>query len=128
MENILLILPYEDMRDRLSALLARSGYAWRSDRMPEEFAARLRSFVPDLAVLDEQLPADEIEAWSRVITGLSPNTRLLDISRYPEAERRTVVSAHGYVEEPFEDDDFLSTVRRVLAAKKSPEPTLPRPS
>lgn len=128
MKNILLILPDDDRRARLGALLEGKGYACRADHMPDQFAASFKSFKPDLAILDEQLPSHEIEAWSRVITGISPETRLIDISIETPAERRKVVSAHAYIEEPFTDDEFLSTVRRVLAAKTTPEPALPKPS
>jgi DNA-binding response OmpR family regulator len=126
--NILLILPDEDMRQRLGELLEASGYACHADQMPDEFAVSFRSFKPDLAILDEQLPSEEIEAWSRVITGISPNTRLLDISRSTPNTRSKVVSAHGYVEEPFTDEEFLAEVRRVLDARKTPEPALPSPA
>jgi DNA-binding NtrC family response regulator len=125
--NILLILPDRQMVERLSALLQSAGYRCHADRMPEQFASSFKSFKPDLAILDEQLPADEIEAWSRVVTAISPETRLIDISIATPAERRKVVSAHAYIEEPFTDEEFLSTVRRVLAAKETPEPALPKP-
>jgi DNA-binding NarL/FixJ family response regulator len=88
--------------------------------MPEEFADATVSFKPDLVIIDEQLPADDMQAWARVITGLSPETRVLDLSIHSDESRRLELSAHGYLREPFKPTAFLEEVRRVLAADPTP--------
>lgn len=116
-KNVLFILPDTRQVQTLTTLLEQAGgYETRSVRMPEEFADAITSFKPDLAIIDEQLPADDMEAWARVITGLSPETRLLDLSRCSDESRMLEVRAHGYLREPFQTTDFLEEVRRVLAA------------
>ena len=121
-KNVLLILPDTGQAQTLATLLDQSGgYETRSVRMPAEFADAIVSFRPDLVIMDEQLPADDMQAWTRVITALSPETRLLDVSSHSDESRRLELSAHGYLCEPFQATTFLEEVRRVLAA----EPTHP---
>lgn len=115
-KNVLLILPDARQAQTLSGLLEQAGgYETRSVRMPEEFADAIVSFEPDLVILDEQLPADDMQAWARVIMGLSPEVRVLDLSRSTDDSRRLELSAHGYLREPFQSTSFLEEVRRVLA-------------
>jgi len=116
-KNVLFILPDTGQAQALTSLLEQEGgYATRSVQMPAEFADAIASFTPDLVVMDEQLPADDMQAWMRVITGLSPETRLLDLSGRSDALRRLELSAHGYLREPFQPAAFLEEVRRILAA------------
>ena len=121
MKNVLFILPDEHQTQQLVACLADAGgFRTRSVRMPEEYADAISGFEPDLAVIDEQLPAFEMQAWSRVILGLSPSVRILDLSKGSEASRRLELGVHGYLREPFRPSAFLEEVRRVLDSKDLP--------
>ena len=124
MKNVLLVLTDNDLVAKLTSALRGAGYGTRSVRMPDDFAGTRASFSADLAILDEQLPSDDIQAWSLVMTALSPGTRIIDISRSADADRRLVVSAHGYLREPFSMEAMLAEVRRVLAAPASALPAL----
>lgn len=117
MKNVLFILPDLIHAQALASLLEQAGgYATRSVQMPAEFAAAIVSFKPDLVVMNEQLPAEEMQAWTRVITGLAPEIRVLDLSSLSDVSRRLELSAHGYLREPFQPSAFLEEVRRILAA------------
>lgn len=120
MQKVLLILPGALQAQTLTQVLEQAGaYETRAVRMPEEFADATVSFTPDLVILDEQLPAYDLQAWTRVIAGLSPDTRFLDLSRYSAAFRKRELSVHGYLREPFDHKAFLDEVQRVLAADPS---------
>lgn len=115
--TVLLILPDAGQARALTELLDQAGgYEVQSVRMPEEFADAVLSFTPELVIIDEQLPPDDMQAWARVITGLSPQTRILDLSTSSDESRKLELTVHGYLREPFEPAAFLREVRRVLHA------------
>lgn len=116
MNRVLLVLPDAELVARLRPMLEGAGYACRAVGMPAEFEAELLVSTPDLVIIDEQLYPDQIQAWARVMVGLSPDTRIIDLSASSSESRRLDVVVHGYVREPFDEATLLDEVKRVLDA------------
>ena len=118
--SILLVEDDENVRDAVSIILERAGYAVTLAENGLVAAGLIEEWAPDLVITDIFMPdGDGIETLNLVrrrwpgtpviaISGGSPMLRL-DYLRVADD-----LGAAATVQKPFITEDFLATVRRVL--------------
>jgi two-component system cell cycle response regulator DivK len=109
-------------------LLRAHGYAAEPVRDGREAVARARAFVPDLVVMDIQMPhitGLELIEQMKGDPELRP-TPIMAVTAYAakgDEERIRDAGAEGYVSKPISVIRFVEAVRTLLAApRKEPEP------
>jgi CheY-like chemotaxis protein len=119
------VLVVEDdaaIRDLLRDVLTDEGYIVREAGDGERALSILEEWHPDLVILDLGLPiVDGVEFRRRQATlGLAAEVPVIVLSarhEVPEAE----LAAAEVVRKPFDLDDLLETVARVVGAQSSPD-------
>lgn len=130
--SILLVEDDENVRDAVSMILERAGYAVTQAENGLVAAGLIENWAPDLVITDIFMPdGDGIETLNLVrrrwpatpviaISGGSPMLRL-DYLRVADD-----LGAAATMQKPFIADEFLATVQRVLAAgPPTPQPAAP---
>jgi two-component system cell cycle response regulator DivK len=114
-------------------LLRAHGYAAEPVRDGREAVARARAFVPDLVVMDIQMPhitGLELIEQMKGDPELRP-TPIMAVTAYAakgDEERIRDAGAEGYVSKPISVIRFVEAVRTLLAApRKEPEPAVVAP-
>ena len=118
-ERILLV---EDnpMNRRVSEFLLRAGgYIVDEARDGQEALARLKEHLPDLILMDLQLPGLDGYAMTRIIKGDDamkkiPVVALTAYAMSGDAERALEAGFDGYITKPIDPDEFHKTVARYL--------------
>jgi DNA-binding NtrC family response regulator len=119
---ILLIDDEEIMREVISKLLAREGYAVQTASTADEGIAKLREEPIDLVLLDLMLPGKSgLEALDEILD-YDPDIVVVMISAYASIEnavQATKAGAFDFVTKPFKNDELLHIIhnglrRRVL--------------
>ncbi|MDP3940288.1 MAG: response regulator [Deltaproteobacteria bacterium] len=105
----------------VGARLRSEGYKVVTAADGEAAVERARSLLPDLIILDVNLPKRIGYSVSRMLK-LDGRTRRIPIlmltARDQEADWRlgALTGADGYMTKPFETQDLLRTIRNLLAA------------
>lgn len=124
--TILVVDDEEDIRTVLGARLEAAGYRVRTASGGLDALDSIRADPPDLVVLDVMLPdIDGLGVCALVkrdrrlnrIPILLLTARSQPRSRLTEVER----SADAYMSKPFQTDELLAEIRRLLADKGSPD-------
>jgi CheY-like chemotaxis protein len=119
------VLVIDDEPDILMLLridLEREGFRVLDARSAEEAATSLRVDEPDAMLLDLRLPGQD--GWS-LLEELRSSGRLeripvIVISAHADpsaAERAMAMGCRGYIEKPFDSDDVIAALNRVLAQR-----------
>lgn len=115
--NILIVDDELSMREFLSILLEREGYMVKSASSAEEALALLGSSLFDLVISDVQMPGlGGIELLGR-IKALTPETAVLMITAFTEAEQAVEamkLGAYDYIAKPFKIEEIKLLVRNAL--------------
>jgi DNA-binding NtrC family response regulator len=119
--KILIIDDEKSIRDIFSLLLGDQGYLVETAAQGREGLERVRTFVPDLVLLDMNLPD---------ISGLEV---LDDLRRFPGGARIIIITAYGtirnaveatklgayaYLEKPVNNEELLLLINRALEVKR----------
>lgn len=115
--NILIVDDELSMREFLSILLEREGYAVKSAGSAEEALALLGSSLFDLVISDVQMPGlGGIELLGR-IKAMTPETAVLMITAFSEAEQAVEamkLGAYDYIAKPFKIEEIKLLVANAL--------------
>jgi DNA-binding NtrC family response regulator len=123
-ESTIKILLIDDdyvLRKGCENLLADAGYEVLSCRNPEEGMRLLRENDFDIAVTDYQMPVMNGIEFMRVLQRLSPQTDVIMITAYATIEMAVEamrLGAFDYLQKPFQPDQLLETVRRVVQKRQ----------
>lgn len=102
----------------IGRLLASDGFAARSFDKPTDFLAYIRTNTVPLVVLDllmGEMNGLEVQAQ---IAALSPSTRIIVITGREDPKMKEEVLRAGaiaFFSKPFDDGEFLGSVRAALA-------------
>ena len=115
--TILLIEDNEQNRYLATYLLERNGYRVISAADgPAGIDAALR-LLPDLVLLDIQLPGMDGYAVARALRGIEAlrHTPIIAVTSYAmvgDREKSLEAGCNGYIEKPINPDTFVSEIRR----------------
>ncbi len=115
MSKILIVDDDVDILESLSALLDAEGYETLSTLKGEETYKLIRSFKPDLLIVDLLLSGrDGAQITSDLRNNESTkNIPIIMISAHPSAKDKALTAgANDFVAKPFETDNFLEIIDR----------------
>jgi len=105
----------------IERLLASDGFSVRAFNKPKEFLTYVQAHAVPLVVLDiwmEEMSGLEVQAQ---LSALSPQTRVIIITGREDQTAKSTALQLGVIAfftKPFDDDQFLSAVRRALAMQR----------
>ncbi len=121
MEKILVVDDEQSMRDVLSIMLKRAGYAVTTAADGEEAIVRLGKEIFDLVITDLKMPkAGGLEVL-KAAKASSPETVVLVITAFASAESAVEAMKHGaydYLTKPFQVDEVQLIIRNALERRR----------
>ena len=119
--KILVIDDEKSIREIFTVLLEEKGYRVESAGTGAEGIARARAFLPDIVLLDMNLPdMTGLETLARIKTAL-PQTDTVIITAFGtirNAVEATKLGAYAYLEKPVDNDELLLTISRLTEVKR----------
>ena len=115
--TVLLVDDEPELRDLLAEYFGRNGFEVVQAESAAAARARVAERVPDVAVLDINMPGENGMSLARALREAHPRLGLLMLTTACEAIDRIVgleVGADDYVAKPFELRELLARVRAVL--------------
>ncbi|HHS12233.1 MAG TPA: response regulator [bacterium] len=120
-EKILIVDDEEAMRDSCAQVLEREGYALEMAENGETGLEKIRSFDPDLVLLDLKMPGlSGMEVLDRT-RNMDPNLVIVVITGYATVESAVEAMKYGaydYLPKPFTPDELRLIVRRGLERRR----------
>jgi CheY-like chemotaxis protein len=119
--SVLLIEDNEQNRYLATFLLERHGYQVVAASDGPDALEVVERFVPDVIVLDIQLPDMDGYTVARLLRGLASlrATPIIAVTSYAmvgDREKALAVGCNGYIEKPIDPETFVLEVERVRAA------------
>jgi DNA-binding NtrC family response regulator len=119
--RILVIDDERSIREVFSMLLEEKGYLVETAETGTEGAARAQRFVPDIVLLDMNLPdVTGLETLSQIKKSL-PQTDIVIITAFgtiKNAVEATKLGAHAYLEKPVDNEELLLIISRLVEVKR----------
>lgn len=119
--KILIIDDEQNIRDIFSLLLEEQGYEVETAERGTDGLEKIKTFKPDLLLLDMNLPdITGIEVLAQVKV-LHPETETIIITAFgtiKNAVEATRQGAYDYLEKPIDNDELLLLISRVMKVKK----------
>lgn len=119
--KILIIDDEQSIRDIFSLLLEEKGYLVETAETGRDGLSRARKFLPDVILLDMNLPdTTGIEVLSKIKKSL-PQTEVIIITAFgtiKNAIEATKMGAYDYLEKPVDNDELLLLISRALEVKR----------
>ena len=119
MKKVLVVDDEPGIRDVLAGLLRDEGYAVITTHAGRLALDMLREEKPDLVLLDLMMPVmDGHEVYRRM--GEAPDLDAIPVIMMSAAISPEAVDARiaGFLRKPFDIDDLLATIERVLSSPK----------
>ncbi|MBH0207657.1 MAG: sigma-54-dependent Fis family transcriptional regulator [Nitrospira sp.] len=121
MEKILVVDDEQSLREVLSIMLKRAGYAVTSATGGEEAVELLQKEIYDLVITDLRMPkVDGMEVLSAV-KSVSPETVVLIITAFASADSAVEAmkqGAYDYLTKPFQVDEVQLIIRNALEKRR----------
>lgn len=119
--KILIIDDEESIRDIFSLLLEEKGYIVETAKTGNEGLNKARKFVPEIILLDMNLPdISGIEVLSQIKESFS-QTEVIIITAYgtiKNAVEATKLGAYDYLEKPVDNEELFLLISRALEVKQ----------
>jgi len=116
--SVLVVDDEADIRALLTDLLTEEGYAVRTAETAAGAEAEVGKSLPDLVMMDVQLPDQDGIALLKQLKREQPELEIIVMTAFGGSSTAIKAMEHGaydYVTKPFEIDDLLATLRRVFA-------------
>jgi two-component system response regulator PilR (NtrC family) len=121
MEKILVVDDEQSLREVLSIMLKRAGYAVTSVSDGEEAVEQLQKEIFDLVITDLRMPkADGMEVL-KAVKSMSPETVVLIITAFATADSAVEAmkqGAYDYLTKPFQVDEVQLIIRNALEKRR----------
>ena len=119
--SVLLIEDNEKNRYLATFLLERHGYQVVAASDGPEALEVVQRFVPDVIILDIQLPEMDGYTVARLLREVASlrTTPIIAVTSYAmvgDREKALAVGCNGYIEKPIDPETFVLEVERVRAA------------
>ncbi len=121
MEKILVVDDEQSMRDVLSIMLKRAGYAVTVASDGDEAIAHLGKEIFDLVITDLKMPKVSGLDVLKAVKASSPDTVVLVITAFASAESAVEAMKHGaydYLTKPFQVDEVQLIIRNALERRR----------
>ncbi len=121
MEKILVVDDEQSMRDVLSIMLKRAGYAVTTASDGDEAMAHLGKEIFDLVITDLKMPKVGGLDVLKAVKASSPDTVVLVITAFASAESAVEAMKHGaydYLTKPFQVDEVQLIIRNALERRR----------
>ncbi len=119
--KILVIDDEKSIREIFTVLLEEKGYLVESAETGTAGVALAQTFLPDIILLDMNLPdITGLEALTRIKASL-PQTDIVIITAFGtirNAVEATKLGAYAYLEKPVDNDELLLTISRLTEVKR----------
>ena len=119
--KILVIDDEKSIREIFTVLLEEKGYRVEAAETGADGIDRARAFLPDIVLLDMNLPdITGLETLTRIKASL-PQTDIVIITAFGtirNAVEATKLGAYAYLEKPVDNDELLLTVSRLTEVKR----------
>ena len=115
--TILLIEDNEQNRYLATFLLEQNGFSVVSAVDGPDGIAKAQQILPDLILLDIQLPAMDGYAVAQALRGIASlrETPIVAVTSYAmvgDGEKSLAAGCNGYIEKPIDPETFVSEIRR----------------
>ena len=121
MEKILVVDDEQSLRDVLSIMLKRAGYAVTSVADGEEAIEQLQKEIFDLVITDLRMPKVDGMEVLRAVKSASPETVVLIITAFATADSAVEAmkqGAYDYLTKPFQVDEVQLIIRNALEKRR----------
>jgi two-component system response regulator AtoC len=115
--SVLVVDDEQDIRALLKDLLSQEGYAVRVAKSGAEAIEAIGKNLPDLVMMDVQLPDQDGIGVLRQLKREHPELEVIVMTAFGGSSTAIKAMEHGaydYVTKPFEIDDLLATLNRVF--------------
>ena len=115
--SVLVVDDEADVRALLSDLLTEEGYKVRTADTAAKAVAEIEKDLPDLVMMDVQLPDQDGIALLRQLKKEHPELEMIVMTAFGGSSTAIKAMEHGaydYVTKPFEIDDLLAALKRVF--------------
>jgi two-component system response regulator PilR (NtrC family) len=120
-EKILVVDDEQSLRDVLSIMLKRAGYAVTSARDGEEAIELLNREIFDLVITDLRMPKIDGMEVLKAVKSASPETVVLIITAFATADSAVEAmkqGAYDYLTKPFQVDEVQLIIRNALEKRR----------
>lgn len=121
MEKILVVDDERGLREVLSIMLTRAGYAVTEAADGEEAIGHVGREIFDLVITDLRMPKADGMAVLRAVKSLSPETVVLVITAFASADTAVEAmkqGAYDYLTKPFQVDEVQLIIRNALEKRR----------
>lgn len=121
MEKILVVDDEQSLREVLSIMLKRAGYAVTSVSDGEEAIEQLQKEIFDLVITDLRMPKVDGMEVLRAVKSASPETVVLIITAFATADSAVEAmkqGAYDYLTKPFQVDEVQLIIRNALEKRR----------
>lgn len=123
-ENIWVVDDDDSIRWVLQKAFTRAGWAPRCFDAPESLLAALERRRPDVIISDIKMPGMDGITLLETLKQRAPELPTIIITAYSDLDRTVSAfqeGAYEYLSKPFDVDEIVALVRRVLNEKRRPE-------
>ncbi|HET7793212.1 MAG TPA: response regulator [Rhizobacter sp.] len=127
--TVLVVDDEPELRSLLSEYFGRHGFAVRVAADAQAARDALAESLPDLAILDVNMPGENGLSLARWLRDAHPRVGLVMLTTAGESVDRVVgleLGADDYIPKPFEMRELLARVRAVLRRLKLSQPAVPQ--
>jgi DNA-binding response OmpR family regulator len=127
---VLVVDDEPELRSLLGEYFGRHGFTVRAAADAAEARASLAESLPDLAILDVNMPGENGLSLARWLREAHPRVGLVMLTTAGESVDRVVgleLGADDYVPKPFEVRELLARIRSVLRRLKHSATATPKP-
>ncbi len=121
MEKVLVVDDELSLRDVLSIMLKRTGYAVTSVADGEEAIEHLNKEIFDLVITDLRMPKVDGMEVLKAVKSASPETVVLVITAFATADSAVEAMKHGaydYLTKPFQVDEVQLIIRNAMEKRR----------
>ena len=119
--KILIIDDEKSIRDIFTLVLQEKGYIVESAETGKDGISKARKFIPDIILLDMNLPDTTGIDVLFSLKGLLSNLEIIIITAFgtiKNAVEATKLGAYDYLEKPVDNEELLLVISRALKVKK----------
>jgi DNA-binding NtrC family response regulator len=115
--GILIVDDDPQLRSAVSRVLRDAGYRVMQARNASDALSQIKSKTVDLLLTDVIMPRSSGIELAQMASAISPRTQVLYMSGHPEDPHiRALMGNANFLEKPFNPDELIQAVRRVLAS------------